>query len=140
MRVAAMDVGTNSVHMIVAEIDSEGHFRILDRAKDMVRSGGEWISSIALENAAVGHPDLAEAAVIAVPHPKWGERPLLIAVRRPGAEVDKAAITRYLAGKVASWWVPDDVVFVDELPHTATGKLMKTVLRERFKDHVLPSV
>jgi fatty-acyl-CoA synthase len=123
----------------VATIDAQGYLEITDRAKDMVRSGGEWISSIALENAAVGHPDLAEAAVIAVPHPKWGERPLLIAVRRPGAEVDKAAITSYLAGKVASWWVPDDVVFVDELPHTATGKLMKTVLRERFKDHVPPS-
>ena len=113
--------------------------QITDRAKDMVRSGGEWISSIALENAAVGHPDLAEAAVIAVPHPKWGERPLLIAVRRPGSAVDKAAITGYLAGKVAKWWVPDDVVFVDALPHTATGKLMKTALRERFKDHVLPT-
>ena len=92
-----------------------------------------------LENAAVGHPDLAEAAVIAVAHPKWGERPLLIAVRRPGAAVDKAAILDYLAGKVASWWLPDDVVFVEELPHTATGKLMKTALRERFKDHVPPT-
>jgi fatty-acyl-CoA synthase len=123
----------------VATIDADGYMQITDRAKDMVRSGGEWISSIALENAAVGHPDVAEAAVIAVPHPKWGERPLLIAVRRPGSAVDKAAITGYLAGKVAKWWVPDDVVFVDELPHTATGKLMKTALRERFKDHVLPT-
>jgi fatty-acyl-CoA synthase len=123
----------------VATIDPEGYLQITDRAKDMVRSGGEWISSIALENAAVGHPDLAEAAVIAVPHPKWGERPLLIAVRRPGSDVDQAAITKYLAGKVAKWWVPDEVVFVDALPHTATGKLLKTALRERFKGHVPPN-
>ena len=105
---------------------------ITDRAKDMVRSGGEWISSIELENAAVGHPALAEAAVIAAPHPKWGERPLLVAVRRPEAEVAKAEILEFLAGKVAKWWLPDDVVFVDELPHTATGKIRKSALRERF--------
>jgi acyl-CoA synthetase (AMP-forming)/AMP-acid ligase II len=123
----------------VATIDPQGYMQITDRAKDLVRSGGEWISSIDLENAAVGHPDLAEAAVIAVAHPKWGERPLLIAVRRPGAEADRTAILDYLAGKVASWWLPDDVIFVEELPHTATGKLMKTALRERFKDHVPPT-
>ncbi|MGH6904376.1 MAG: long-chain-fatty-acid--CoA ligase [Geminicoccaceae bacterium] len=123
----------------VATIDPQGYMQITDRAKDLVRSGGEWISSIDLENAAVGHPDLAEAAVIAVPHPRWGERPLLVVVRRPGAEVDRTAILEYLAGKVASWWLPDDVVFVEELPHTATGKLMKTALRERFKGHVLPT-
>jgi acyl-CoA synthetase (AMP-forming)/AMP-acid ligase II len=120
----------------VATIDPKGYMQVTDRAKDLIRSGGEWISSIDLENAAVGHPDLAEAAVIAMPHPKWGERPLLIAVRRPGAEVGKAAILDYLAGKVAKWWLPDDVVFVEELPHTATGKLMKTALRERFRDYV----
>jgi fatty-acyl-CoA synthase len=112
---------------------------ITDRAKDMVRSGGEWISSIALENAAVGHPALAEAAVIAVPHPKWGERPLLIAVRRPGAKVDQAEILEFLTSKVARWWLPDEIVFVDELPHTATGKIKKSELRARFRDHVLPS-
>jgi fatty-acyl-CoA synthase len=123
----------------VATIDEQGYMQITDRAKDLVRSGGEWISSIELENAAVGHPDLAEAAVIAVPHPKWGERPLLIAVRRPGAEVTKAAILEFLADKVVRWWLPDDVVFVEELPHTATGKLQKTALRERFKEHVLPT-
>jgi acyl-CoA synthetase (AMP-forming)/AMP-acid ligase II len=123
----------------VATIDPRGYMQITDRAKDLVRSGGEWISSIDLENAAVGHPDLAEAAVIAIPHPKWDERPLLVAVRRPGAAVDKAAILAYLSGKVAKWWLPDDVVFVEELPHTATGKLQKTALRERFKDHVLPT-
>jgi acyl-CoA synthetase (AMP-forming)/AMP-acid ligase II len=105
----------------------------------MVRSGGEWISSIALENAAVGHPGLAEAAVIAVGHPKWGERSLLIAVRRPRAAVDKAGLIEFLTGKVAKWWLPDDVVFVEELPHTATGKIRKTALRERFKDYVLPT-
>ena len=123
----------------VATIDEHGYMHITDRAKDMVRSGGEWISSIALENAAVGHPALAEAAVIAAPHPKWGERPLLIAVRRPGATVDQAEILEYLTGKVARWWLPDEVVFVDELPHTATGKIKKSALRERFRDHVLPT-
>jgi acyl-CoA synthetase (AMP-forming)/AMP-acid ligase II len=123
----------------VVTIDPQGYMHITDRAKDLIRSGGEWISSIDLENAAVGHPDLCEAAAIAVPHPKWGERPLLIAVRRPGAAVDKAAILDYLAGKVARWWLPDDVVFVEELPHTATGKLKKTALRERFADYVLPT-
>jgi 3-(methylthio)propionyl---CoA ligase len=105
----------------------------------MVKSGGEWISSIALENAAVGHPDLAEAGVIAVAHPRWGERPLLVAVRRPGAEVDRAAIIDYLRDKVARWWLPDDVVFVDQLPHTATGKIRKSALREQFKDYQLPT-
>ena len=109
----------------VATIDPHGYMHITDRAKDMVRSGGEWISSIELENAAVGHPALAEAAVIAAPHPKWGERPLLVAVRRPEAEVAKAEILEFLAGKVAKWWLPDDVVFVDELPHTATGEVEK---------------
>jgi fatty-acyl-CoA synthase len=123
----------------VATIDPHGYMHITDRAKDMVRSGGEWISSIALENAAVGHPALAEAAVIAAPHPKWGERPLLVAVRRPGSEVDEAEILEFLAGKVAKWWLPDDVVFVDELPHTATGKIRKSALRERFRDYVLPT-
>jgi fatty-acyl-CoA synthase len=123
----------------VATIDEHGYMQITDRAKDMVRSGGEWISSIALENAAVGHPALAEAAVIAAPHPKWGERPLLVAVRRPGATVDQAEILEFLTGKVAKWWLPDEVVFVDKLPHTATGKIKKSELRERFRGHALPS-
>jgi acyl-CoA synthetase (AMP-forming)/AMP-acid ligase II len=123
----------------VATIDPLGYMHITDRAKDMVRSGGEWISSIALENAAVGHPAVAEAAVIAAPHPKWGERPLLVAVRRPGAAVDKGEIVAFLAGKVAKWWLPDDVVFVEELPHTATGKIRKSALRERFRDYILPT-
>jgi 3-(methylthio)propionyl---CoA ligase len=124
----------------VATITDSGYMEITDRAKDMIRSGGEWISSIALENAAVGHPELAEAAVIAVAHPKWGERPLLIARRKPGATVERAEIIEYLRDKVARWWLPDDVVFVDELPHTATGKIQKAVLRERFKEHRLPTL
>jgi acyl-CoA synthetase (AMP-forming)/AMP-acid ligase II len=123
----------------VATIDPAGTMEITDRAKDMIRSGGEWISSIALENAAVAHPGLAEAAVIAAAHPKWGERPLLIAVRREGATVDRAALIDFLRAKVANWWLPDDVLFVDELPHTATGKIQKSVLRERYRDHRLPS-
>jgi fatty-acyl-CoA synthase len=123
----------------VATIDAQGYMHITDRAKDMVRSGGEWISSIGLENAAVGHPDVAEAAVIAAPHPKWGERPLLIAVRRPGTAVARTDILAYLADRVPRWWLPDDVVFVEELPHTATGKLKKTALRERYKEYVLPT-
>ena len=123
----------------VATIDPNGYLEITDRAKDMIRSGGEWISSIALENAAVGHPGVAEAAAIAATHPKWGERPLLIAVRRPGAKVDKAGVIAFLGDKMAKWWLPDDVVFVDELPHTATGKIQKSVLRERFADYRLPT-
>ncbi len=123
----------------VATIDPAGTMQITDRAKDMISSGGEWISSIALENAAVGHPDLAEAAVIAAAHPKWGERPLLIAVRRPGAVVERGALIDFLSAKVAKWWLPDDVVFVDELPHTATGKIQKSVLRERYRDYRLPT-
>jgi acyl-CoA synthetase (AMP-forming)/AMP-acid ligase II len=124
----------------VATIDPDGYMHITDRAKDMIRSGGEWISSIALENAAVGHPGLAEAAAIAAAHPKWGERPLLVAVRRPGAEVDDQDVIDFLSDKVAKWWLPDDVVFVDELPHTATGKIQKSVLRERFANYRLPTV
>jgi len=118
----------------VVTIDPEGYVRITDRAKDIIRSGGEWISSIDLENAAVGHPDLVEAAVIGTPHPKWGERPLLVAVCRPGAAVDKAGLLDFLRDKVARFWLPDDVVFVEELPHTATGKIRKSALRELFAD------
>ena len=116
----------------VGSIDATGSMEITDRDKDLVKSGGEWISSIQLENAAVGHPGIAEAAVIAVPHPKWQERPLLIAVRAPGATVSAEEVRAYLAGRVARWWLPDEVVFVDEIPHTATGKIQKTALRERF--------
>ena len=113
--------------------------RITDRSKDVIKSGGEWISSIDLENIAVGHPEVAEAAVIGVHHPKWDERPLLLIVRRPGSSLTKDEMLRFYDGKIASWWLPDDVVFVDELPHTATGKLLKTKLRDDFHDYVLPT-
>jgi fatty-acyl-CoA synthase len=119
----------------VATLDAEGYVQIVDRAKDVIKSGGEWISSIDLENAAVGHPSVAEAAVIGLPHPKWDERPLMIVVRAEGADVSPQEILDYLADKVAKWWLPDDIVFVDELPHTATGKLAKLPLRERYRDH-----
>ncbi len=123
----------------IATIDPDGYLQLVDRAKDVIKSGGEWISSIELENAAMGHPAVAEAAVIGVPHPKWQERPLLIVVKRPGAEVSKGALLDHLGTQLAKWWLPDDVVFVNELPHTATGKLLKTKLREQFADHVLPT-
>jgi len=123
----------------VATIDPDGYLRITDRSKDVVKSGGEWISSIALENLAMAHPAVQEAAVVACKHPKWDERPLLIVVRKPGAKLDREELLAFYDGKVARWWVPDDVVFVDELPHTATGKLLKTELRARFAQHVLPT-
>jgi acyl-CoA synthetase (AMP-forming)/AMP-acid ligase II len=119
----------------VATIDTDGYMQITDRSKDVIKSGGEWISSIEIENAAIGHPAVAEAAVIGVPHPKWQERPLLIVVRKSGHHVTSDEMIRYLEGKVAKWWLPDDVAFVDEMPHTATGKLLKTRLREMFRDY-----
>ncbi len=122
----------------VATIDAEGVMEITDRSKDVIKSGGEWISSIALENIAVSHPDVAEAAVIAAVHPKWDERPLLVVVPRAGRTIDPAAVLAIYADKVARWWVPDAVVVLDELPHTATGKIQKTVLRTRFRDHLDP--
>ncbi len=123
----------------IATIDADGYMQITDRAKDLVKSGGEWISSIALENAAVGHPSVAEAAVIAIAHEKWQERPVMIVVKKRGSEVTKQELLDYLADKVAKWWLPDDVVFVDELPHTATGKLQKMKLRERFGGYQFPN-
>jgi acyl-CoA synthetase (AMP-forming)/AMP-acid ligase II len=123
----------------VATIDEQGFMQITDRAKDVIKSGGEWISSIEIENLAVGHPAVAEAAVIGLPHPKWDERPLLIVVTKPQAEVSKAELLAYLEGKIAKWWMPDDVVFMGELPHTATGKIQKRELRERWKAHKLPT-
>ena len=121
----------------VATIDRYGYMAIVDRSKDVIKSGGEWISSIDLENTATGCPGILEAAVIGVPHPKWDERPLLIVVAKPGASVTREDVLAYLTGRIAKWWMPDDVVFVDELPHTATGKLLKTVLREQFRGHIL---
>jgi 3-(methylthio)propionyl---CoA ligase len=123
----------------VTTIDPHGYMQITDRAKDIIKSGGEWISSIDIENFAVGHPAVAEAAVIGVTHAKWGERPLLIVVLKPGQTASKQDMLAFLQDKIAKWWLPDDVVFVDEIPHTATGKIQKTALREHFKDYVLPS-
>jgi fatty-acyl-CoA synthase len=123
----------------VATLDPDGYMQITDRSKDVIKSGGEWISSIDLENEAVGHPAVAEAAVIGVTHPKWQERPLLIVVKKKGSEVTRDELMQYLAPRIAKWWMPDDVVFVDELPHTATGKLLKTRLREQFKSYKLPT-
>lgn len=123
----------------VAHIDENGYMQITDRAKDVIKSGGEWISTIEIENMAVGHPDVAEAAVIGVAHPKWDERPLLVIVRKPGKEPTKEALLGHLQGKIAKWWMPDDVAFVDEIPHTATGKILKTKLRDEFRDYKLPT-
>ena len=122
----------------IANLDAEGYLHITDRSKDVIKSGGEWISSIDLENAALGHPGVAEAAAIGVAHPKWLERPLLIVVRRPGATVDAAELGEYLATRVARWWLPDAIEFVSELPHTATGKLQKMRLRETYRNYRLP--
>jgi fatty-acyl-CoA synthase len=122
----------------VSTIDRHGYMQVTDRAKDVIKSGGEWISSIDLENLAVGHPKVAEAAVIGVKHPKWDERPLLVIVLKKDQAATREDILRFMQGKIASWWMPDEVVFVDEIPHTATGKIQKTVLRERFKNFVLP--
>ncbi|MDO9501692.1 long-chain-fatty-acid--CoA ligase [Falsiroseomonas sp.] len=116
----------------VATIDPAGYMHITDRTKDVIKSGGEWISSIALENLAMGHPDVAEAAVVAARHPKWDERPLLVVVAKPGRTVTREGMVAHLAPHVAKWWLPDDVVVVGEIPHTATGKILKTKLREQF--------
>jgi acyl-CoA synthetase (AMP-forming)/AMP-acid ligase II len=123
----------------VATIDPAGYMQITDRAKDVIKSGGEWISSITLENLAVGFPGVAEAAVIAIAHPTWAERPLLLILRKPGADVDPTALRAHLAEHVARWWLPDAIEFVDSLPHTATGKLSKLQLRQQFKDYELPA-
>tara|TARA_R110002110_G_scaffold377894_5_gene588353 strand:- start:16387 stop:18027 length:1641 start_codon:yes stop_codon:yes gene_type:complete len=123
----------------VATIDPLGYMQITDRAKDVIKSGGEWISSIEIENVAVGHPKVSEAAVIGIAHPKWDERPLLIVVPMEGEKPGKDDILRYMEGKIVKWWMPDDVVFVDEIPHTATGKIQKLALREQFKDYKLPT-
>jgi fatty-acyl-CoA synthase len=124
----------------VVTIDADGYMQITDRSKDVIKSGGEWISSIDLENEAVGCAGIAEAAVIAVSHPKWDERPLLLAVKEQGAAVTKDDVIDHLRGALAKWQLPDDVIFVEELPHTATGKILKTKLRAEFKDHKLPTI
>ena len=123
----------------VATIDPHGYMRITDRSKDVIKSGGEWISSIDLENLAVGHPAIAEAAVIGVYHPKWDERPLLIVQLKQGAKATREEILKFMDGKIAKWWMPDDVAFVEGIPHTATGKILKTELREQFKSYSFPN-
>jgi acyl-CoA synthetase (AMP-forming)/AMP-acid ligase II len=122
----------------VATIDAQGYMQITDRSKDVIKSGGEWISSIDLENLAIAHPAVANAAVIGVAHPKWDERPLLIVVKKPGAEVSRDELLKFYEGKVAKWWLPDDVQFVDAIPLGATGKILKTKLREQFSGYRLP--
>ncbi|TGV11252.1 long-chain-fatty-acid--CoA ligase [Mesorhizobium sp. M8A.F.Ca.ET.173.01.1.1] len=123
----------------VAHIDPNGYMSITDRAKDVIKSGGEWISTIELENLLIGHPDVAEAAAIGVYHPKWDERPLLIVVPKPGKSPKKEDLLSFMEGKIPKWWMPDDLVFVNEIPHTATGKIQKTTLRAHFKDYPLPT-
>ena len=122
----------------VATIDPDGYMQITDRSKDVIKSGGEWISSIDLENIAVAHPAIQEAAVIGIRHPKWDERPLVVAVKKAGQEVTRDELLKFYEGKIAKWWMPDDVVFVPELPHTATGKLSKLTLRQQFQEYRLP--
>jgi acyl-CoA synthetase (AMP-forming)/AMP-acid ligase II len=122
----------------IATIDADGYMQIVDRSKDVIKSGGEWIGTIDIENLAVSHPAVAQAAVIGIKHPKWDERPLLIVVKRPGAEVTREALLAFFEGKIAKWWVPDDVQFVEAIPLGATGKILKTKLREMFRDYRLP--
>jgi fatty-acyl-CoA synthase len=124
----------------VATIDDQGFMQITDRAKDVIKSGGEWISSIEIENIAIGHPKAANAAVIGAFHPKWDERPVLLVSLREGVEATREEFLAFLEGKIAKWWTPDDVVFVDDIPLGATGKIDKKLIRERMKDYVLPSV
>ena len=123
----------------IATIDPDGTMTITDRSKDIIKSGGEWISSIEIENLALGHPDVAEAAVIGVSHHKWSERPLLIIVPKPGRGEDRAGVLAFLHGKIATWWIPDDVQYIAEIPHTAAGKINKVRLRELFRDYQLPN-
>ena len=122
----------------VANIDVEGYMTITDRTKDVIKSGGEWISSIELENTAMGHPAVAEAAVIGAASPKWTERPLLIVVKAEGQDIDNEEMLAWFKGKVATWWIPTDVIYVDELPQTATGKVKKIELRKQFADYEFP--
>lgn len=123
----------------VAVIDEEGYMQITDRSKDVIKSGGEWIGSIDLENIAVAHPAVLQAACIGVVHPKWDERPLLVVVKKPGMEVSKEELLKFYDGKIAKWWTPDDVVFTDSLPLGATGKILKNKIREAYRDHKLPT-
>ena len=124
----------------VSTLDQYGYMQITDRSKDVIKSGGEWISSIDLENAATGCPGVAEAAAIGMAHPKWDERPVLVIVKKYGADVTREQVLDHMKDKTAKWAMPDDVIFVDEIPHTATGKISKLTLREQLKGYVLPTV
>ena len=121
----------------VATMDERGRIKLVDRTKDLIKSGGEWISSVELENELMGHPLIREAAVIAISDPKWSERPLACVVLEEGAELSTQEVLDFLAGKVAKWQLPDDVVFIDEVPKTSVGKFSKRTLRERFAGHVV---
>jgi len=123
----------------VATIDADGYMQITDRSKDVIKSGGEWIGSIDLENIAMAHPSVTMAACIAAKHPKWDERPLLVVVRKPGTELTREQLLHFYDGKIAKWWTPDDVVFTDAIPLGATGKVQKNKLREQYVDHKLPT-
>ena len=123
----------------VATVDADGYMRIVDRTKDVVKSGGEWISTVELENEIMAHPAVAEAAVIGVKHPKWSERPLACVVVKEGETLTKEDVLAHLEGRVAKWWLPDDVVFIDEVPKTSVGKFSKKDLRARFEDYELPT-
>ena len=118
----------------VATIDKNGYMRITDRSKDIIKSGGEWISSIDLENAAVGHPEIVEAAAIGIKHPKWDERPILVVVSKKNSKISKEEIFEFMKSYVAKWQIPDDIIFVDEIPHTATGKISKIDLRKILEE------
>jgi fatty-acyl-CoA synthase len=124
----------------IASISPLGYVRLVDRTKDLIKSGGEWISSVELENEIMGHPKVAEAAVIAVPHPKWSERPLACVVVKPGETLTREDMLDFLRGRLTSWQLPDDVVFIDEVPKTSVGKFSKKTLRDRFAAHVLPTL
>jgi fatty-acyl-CoA synthase len=123
----------------VATIDADGYMQITDRSKDVIKSGGEWIGSIDLENIAMAHPGVAMAACIGAKHPKWDERPLLVVVKKPGADVTRDALLAFYEGKIARWWTPDDVVFVDGIPLGATGKMQKNKIREQLAGYKLPT-
>jgi fatty-acyl-CoA synthase len=124
----------------VATIDRSGYMQITDRAKDVIKSGGEWISSIELENAAMQHPGVQQAAVIGLPHPVWVERPLLLIIRKPGSDASAGELREFLSSRVARWWLPDAIEFITELPLTATGKVSKLTLRKRYHDYQLPDI
>src|SRR4029450_3693517 len=124
----------------IVTIDSNGCIELTDRAKDLVKSGGEWISSVALENALMGHPKIAEAAVVAVPHPKWDERPLAVVVLKPGQSATPEELVAFLAPDFERWWLPDAIEFTAEIPRTSAGKFKKSVLRERYRDRYVRAI